>query len=434
MQYSQCMKAPFSHTSSAAFWLAYGTPGFPKAVPIDDARFSGVDAETLRQFASYLRFLPANHPVDCLVPSQADRRAPWFLSSHSCPTAFRGNSFLRAIRGPAVCCPELTYIQMASFLSLPQVIHVGMMLCGIYAKGPYPDDPSQGADRKLFRRKQLVSTADLGVFLREAHHMRGIGNAKAALPFVVEGSASPMESIALLMLCLPRDMGGWGLPVPCMNAAVYVDGSGEIRPRKSDVLFGRDRPALPARVPFSDHRGGGRYGGRAYCGEVSSTGGGRTCGNLPFRSNQSVLGFDSDQSALRFSPDIARRDDAGREFFECDLVWPEKRLVVEFHGRSSHGEWDDVAHDLRRGNILAACGIDYRVITSEILDDGELLEEFAAGVAERLEIALLPGTREFGMRQAAVRNELGSDPLEKLIQSHEGLSGLRQPRTRFDHS
>lgn len=420
MQYSQCMKAPFSHTSSAAFWLAYGTPGFPKAVPVDDARFSGVDAETLRQFASYLRFLPVNHSIDCLVPSQADRRAPWFLSSHSCPSAFRGNSFLRAIRGPAVCRPELTYIQMASLLSLPQVIHVGMMLCGIYAKGPYSDDSSQGAERKLFRRKQLVSTADLSAFLQEAHHMRGIGNAKAALPFVVEGSASPMESIALLMLCLPRDMGGWGLPVPCMNAAVYVDGSGEIRPRKPDVSLEREKTALFARVPFGNHRSGGHYGGRTYYEEVSSGEGRRECGNLS---------FSSDQSALRFSPNIARRDDAGREFFECDLVWPEKRLVVEFHGRSSHGEWDDVAHDLRRGNILAACGIDYRVITSEILDDEELLEEFAAGIAERLEIALLPGTREFGMRQAALRNELEFDPLEKLIQSHAGLSGLRQPRT-----
>ena len=42
------------------------------------------------------------------------------------------------------------------------------------------------------------------------------------LRYVPEGGASPMESIVALLLSLPTSLGGYGLPVPRMNASLSV--------------------------------------------------------------------------------------------------------------------------------------------------------------------------------------------------------------------
>ena len=48
--------------------------------------------------------------------------------------------------------------------------------------------------------------------------------ARKALRYVVEGSASPMETVDVMLLCLPVRHGGYGLPVADMNLEVPLGG------------------------------------------------------------------------------------------------------------------------------------------------------------------------------------------------------------------
>ena len=358
----------------------------------------------LPRIVDSLSFHPNTLPIDCLVQSQSDRRGLSRLACHSCAARLPRGSFLMAGTRFPVCSPALNYVQMASCLSKAQLVHFGMMLCGIYAKDPRSVLPSEGrrqpfreqeddseepsgriygrnesfipctADRprELFRRSQLTSIAEIRSFIQETSRVKGLRRAREALPLILEGSASPMESVALLMLCLPWRMGGFAFPRPLVNCRVYIDGSGEVRTREGGGAAEQEESAL--RAPGAEFN----------------------------------------------KIDIARRDEQGRGYFECDMVWPQAGAIVEYHGRFSHEGWSNVAHDLRRSNILVSCGFDYRAITKEILDDLDKLREFASGLASCLGVALHPPTRDFVERQRRLRVELGSDPLDTLVRRKSG--------------
>ena len=443
------MQASLSHISAAAFWLAYGSPGFTRARFVREADRPDLPGRLIAEFVDALRFQPAGSPVSCLVSSQVQRRDSARMRCHSCAVSSPDRSFLLTPQGLSVCAPELTFVHMATLLSQPQLIHFGMMLCGIYAKQPLgiaapsrswegtqfvsmsgsaavrgeqshrgdsiafgrsgtrdsfagesvPLRPGadcaapqaiggtlrenvrdgrragqastasamQHRERSLHRRRPVSSAHRIAAYISDAARMWGLKRARAAVPFLAEGSASPMESAAYLMLCLPHRMGGYALPRPLLNARVYVDGSGEIRPREVEEQ----------------------------CDATVATRLTRPAGRI----------------------DIARRDEQGREYFECDLAWPQAGLVVDYHGRSAHGAWSEVSHDLRRGNILLSCGYDYLVMTKETLGDTGRLAEFAESVAMRLGAGLHPQAGEFARRQRVLRDEIVVDPIEVLLRS-----------------
>lgn len=75
--------------------------------------------------------------------------------------------------------------------------------------------------------------------IAKARGFRGSKKATRALRYVLDGSASPMETLLVALLCLPSELGGYGLPLPRLNLVLdagKVDSQG-FRHRACDLSW-----------------------------------------------------------------------------------------------------------------------------------------------------------------------------------------------------
>lgn len=83
------------------------------------------------------------------------------------------------------------------------------------------------------RLSPLTSTEKIAKFLKCTGKARGKEKAVRALKYVVDGSRSPMETMAYVLLCLPVMLGGYGLPKPELNADIPLDDEARVIARRS---------------------------------------------------------------------------------------------------------------------------------------------------------------------------------------------------------
>lgn len=116
--------------------------------------------------------------------------------------------------GARYCTAEFTFLIMAHLLSVEELALFGLELCGFYC--------IDKRDPKGFVSgvKPQMTVESLTAFLEGCAGARGIKNARRAVRWIANRSASPMESILTLLLCLPRHLGGFGLPMPKLNVSV----------------------------------------------------------------------------------------------------------------------------------------------------------------------------------------------------------------------
>lgn len=133
-------------------------------------------------------------------------------------------------------------MQMATVLPVVELILLGFELCGTYALDP--DDPQGFRNRE----RALTTVAALNRFVAKMEGMHGCKRAKRALRFVIDGSASPMESVLAMLLWLPSSFGGYGLRRPRLNYEVTVasTASGSTRKinRRCDLYWPESKLAV----------------------------------------------------------------------------------------------------------------------------------------------------------------------------------------------
>lgn len=149
-------------------------------------------------------------PYDILTSSTKDLRKWKGIRCHLCQTPLPAGSFIEISPDVFVASPPLCLILRAQELSLAQTIALGERLCGTFA-----------LDRKkrsrIRRRAPLISLEDLRSYIDRCSRVKGIARAQRAASLMLEGSASPMETISRLAFCLPKRLNGFGLPSPRMN-------------------------------------------------------------------------------------------------------------------------------------------------------------------------------------------------------------------------
>ena len=116
-----------------------------------------------------------------------------------------------------IAAPTFMFLVAASTLSLTQLIAFGCELCGLYS--------FDKREKRGFRKRKipLTSIEQLQQFLQDAKDCRGCQKALAALPYVLENSASPMETFDAMALCLAPRLGGYGLRKPLLNVEVPLN-------------------------------------------------------------------------------------------------------------------------------------------------------------------------------------------------------------------
>ena len=184
-----------------------------KAVP-DSAQLAKGRFPMLESLAILGGYGADSTPVHFVVGEAAARSSAAGQVTHVMKGLPRG-LFHRLSEELYVSSPELLVVQLASTLSVAKLALLMCELCGSYSI-------DRGDARGFRDRPALTSTEKLARCFDKLAGCHGVKKARKALSFVREGSASPMESKLMLLLCLPCSMGGYGVPFPVLNARVEV--------------------------------------------------------------------------------------------------------------------------------------------------------------------------------------------------------------------
>ena len=110
--------------------------------------------------------------------------------------------------------PSFCMQQMSVRPGLVHAVSVGMEICGRYAKSP--------SSKYGFWSRPPLETPESLLRHLEQEHGYGARRAREALVYVIPGARSPMETVLVLILILPIELGGCGLPRPLVNTRIEI--------------------------------------------------------------------------------------------------------------------------------------------------------------------------------------------------------------------
>lgn len=161
-------------------------------------------------------------PVEVTVAFDKNRRVSPLVRSHVLSASLPQGSIIRVDDRLLVSSPELCFMQLANTLAESKLIKLGLELCGTYSlPGPHARSlDSDLAGKGFYERPALTTLKKLDALLSRMNGVRGKRQAAQALRCLANGSASPMETILTMLLTLPNRLGGYGFPLPELNALI----------------------------------------------------------------------------------------------------------------------------------------------------------------------------------------------------------------------
>ena len=162
-------------------------------------------------------------PLDIMVGERSARRPSKAVRAHVCSKPVPNGSFVSVGDSLYLSSPEFCFFQMAAKYPLVKLITLGFEMCGSYS---LPGNASTGGDQgdlvqTMYNLPPLTSKKKLTAFSARMEGWIGHKQALKALRFVTDDSASPMETVLVMLLTLPYRLGGYGLPMPELNGSIY---------------------------------------------------------------------------------------------------------------------------------------------------------------------------------------------------------------------
>ena len=152
-----------------------------------------------------------------VVLQLACSRRPTKLSRGAAARESREESRIRAELG----LPEQDFAErdLLAWVGISQQVDAVVAACEFSStyRPPHPGSPTTA-----FGREPLASRAEMRGFLRRMPASAGITRARRALDLAYDRSGSPMETALALILTLPVDMGGYGVPRPGLNRPISL--------------------------------------------------------------------------------------------------------------------------------------------------------------------------------------------------------------------
>lgn len=155
-------------------------------------------------------------PIHLYVGQKCHHENSENIICHQCNNIqYINNSFLRINDEVYVASPELAYIQTCALDGeIEDHILLGMELTGAYAS---TFDNENGHLVTMVKRNPLTTHARLERYCKSASKLWGRKAALAALPYIVDRSASPRETVLAMVLGMPLCRYGEGFGMPEMN-------------------------------------------------------------------------------------------------------------------------------------------------------------------------------------------------------------------------
>lgn len=169
-----------------------------------------------RPLQDALHLLHERGPLNLLVASPSGRRNSELKRCAVWSAPLPPGSVVRMARKVYAVTPEFLLLRLAVAMPLFPLLGVLYELCGSYATGLWGCETSN-------RCQPLTAHATLDSFLAKATGSLGIKPLRRVLPYLADGSGSPMETALVLLLCVPLRWGGYGLPLPLLNPELSFD-------------------------------------------------------------------------------------------------------------------------------------------------------------------------------------------------------------------
>ena len=192
------------------------------------------------------RFLEhAGDPIHAFVGDCSKATSTKRFVTHTFGKPIENGGFLNLGHDVCICTPNLTFMQMATQVDLIDAIRIGMEFCGYYSRwrmepprmgNPYYRAPAE-VRACTFELPPVMHASRAQSFVGRLAGYRGAVGARAALRWVLDCSASPMETAVYLLLCLPKRLGGYGLPKPVLNPKLYVSNPDGLKERYPDLFW-----------------------------------------------------------------------------------------------------------------------------------------------------------------------------------------------------
>lgn len=223
------------HKTALAYWRTHDrnwAQPISQAAPQENNSpyYSQIDTGILWKFGI------DEKPVSILVSCKANMRKSQNLSPRIWSGKHPSRSFYKIAQGLYVSTPEATFLQLGKESSLMQLITIGYELCGSYGL-------SAQSDSGFLRREPRSNPQLIERYLEKCDGIHGVKAAKRASSYIAKGSASPMESLLSMLLCLPPSLGGFGLPRPELNFPIETNEGGIVM-RRCDLYWPDQRFAL----------------------------------------------------------------------------------------------------------------------------------------------------------------------------------------------
>lgn len=209
------MALHLSHYSAVRYWLTKsGDECVPDIESVSTLAEATANASDLKEARLPFGF-DGRRPLHVLVSDKATKRNREDVACHVWSGPVLPGSFYGLYGASRVSSPEFTFLQMASCLSLRELVELGDYLCGAFSV----DDEKQ---RFSGLREPLTSVERIESFLNRSSGAYGACKASHALRYVVDRAASPMEVKLAMMFSLPAKEGGWNMPVLQLNEKIPV--------------------------------------------------------------------------------------------------------------------------------------------------------------------------------------------------------------------
>ena len=227
-----CYAAPMhyfiGHSSSLESWRSPRATNNLLPSRVQPSCFNNLTPKTLATL-DLAPFGITESPVHFLVPHTTCRTKARGIVCHVVGGTFPSGSFYTDTGSIFICSPELTFILMAQMLTVLELVTLGFELCGAYALDA---TSSEG----FYKRDPLTSVAALQRYLDRVGPLHGAKKARRALRYITDNSASPMETIVAMLLCLPCSLGGYGIALPQLNSRINICVSGNHRNGKKHYV------------------------------------------------------------------------------------------------------------------------------------------------------------------------------------------------------
>ena len=154
-----------------------------------------------------------DHPLAVAVPSAEARLQARFATSTVYSQNLPALSIVELDEGIAASCPELAFVEAATYMTPMALVLLGYELCGTYtrdARNPRCGDVTFGV-------QPATNVGRIGDFIEYSGRIRGAQKAKQALALVRDNAWSPMEAIVAALALLPMSEGGYGLGDVALN-------------------------------------------------------------------------------------------------------------------------------------------------------------------------------------------------------------------------